>query len=125
MADVRPGADRQGQPARAYPQGRGAHPQLWLIFAYLTSRYFGLKAYGGIYSLFFAASNLGIGLGVLTMGVVHDRTGSYHAAAFIFGAALIVAFVLIASLGPYAYASRKVLAALKEMQPPPKDAVAT
>jgi MFS family permease len=90
--------------------------------AYLTSRYFGLKAYGAIYSIFFAASNLGIGLGVLTMGVIHDASGSYRPAVFVFGGALVVAFILIALLGPYAYASRKVLTAMHETSPAPKAA---
>jgi MFS family permease len=90
--------------------------------AYLTSRYFGLKAYGAIYSLFFAASNLGIGLGVLTMGVIHDQTGNYRLGTFVFGGALTIAFVLIALLGPYAYASRKALIAAQPAEPKPAGA---
>jgi MFS family permease len=79
--------------------------------AYLTSRYFGLRAYGSIYSLLFAASNIGIGLGLMTMGFVHDLAGSYRPMTFVFGTALAVSFVLIALLGPYQFASRKVLMA--------------
>lgn len=75
--------------------------------AYLTSRYFGLRAYGAIYSLFFAASNFGIGLGLITMGLAHDHFGSYRPMTFVFGAALIIASICIGCLGPYAYASRR------------------
>ena len=38
--------------------------------AYLISRYFGLRNFGAIYGLTFAASNLGIGVGVMAMGWV-------------------------------------------------------
>jgi MFS family permease len=79
--------------------------------AYLTSRYFGLRAYGGIYSLFFASSNVGIGVGLITMGLVHDYAGTYRPMTYVFGAALTIVFVLIALLGPYPFASRKVLMA--------------
>jgi len=79
--------------------------------AYLTSRYFGLRAYGSIYSLLFASSNIGIGVGLITMGFVHDQAGSYRPMTYVFGVALTVAFVLIALLGPYRFASRKVLMA--------------
>ncbi len=79
--------------------------------AYLTSRYFGLRAYGGIYSLFFGASNVGIALGVYSMGFCHDHFGSYHLMAYVFGGALAISSLCIALLGPYVYASRRVLIA--------------
>jgi MFS family permease len=75
--------------------------------AYLTSRYFGVKAYGAIYALYFGASNAGIATGLLLMGIVHDHAGSYRPMALIFGAALGVATVLVAFMGPYRYASRR------------------
>jgi MFS family permease len=77
--------------------------------AYLTSRYFGLKAYGGIYSLFFAASNVGIGVGLMTMGVAHDYFGSYRPMTYVFGGALALSSICIALIGPYAYASRRAI----------------
>ena len=77
--------------------------------AYLTSRYFGLRAYGSIYSMFYAASNVGIGIGLMTMGLVHDHVGTYRPMAYVFGAVLFVATLCIARLGPYAYASRAAL----------------
>jgi hypothetical protein len=47
----------------------------------------------------------------MTMGFVHDLAGSYRPMTFVFGTALAVSFVLIALLGPYQFASRKVLMA--------------
>jgi predicted MFS family arabinose efflux permease len=82
--------------------------------AYLTSRYFGLRAYGGIYSLLFAASNVGIGVGLITMGLVHDHAGSYRPMTYVFGIALAASFLFVALLGPYRFASRKVLLAASE-----------
>ena len=71
--------------------------------AYLVSRYFGLKAFGGIYGLTFAASNLGIGVGLIVMGLVHDLTGGYDAARYVFGATMAVSVLCIALLGPFTF----------------------
>jgi MFS family permease len=75
--------------------------------AYLTSRYFGLKAYGAIYAIFYSASSAGIALGLYGMGAAHDYFGSYRPMALIFGALLGVATLLVATMGPYRYASRR------------------
>jgi MFS family permease len=40
--------------------------------AYLISRYFGLRSFGALYGLTFAASNVGIAIGTFSMGKVHD-----------------------------------------------------
>jgi MFS family permease len=79
--------------------------------AYLTSRYFGLKAYGSIYGVLFASSTFGIGTGLMLMGLVHDFAGSYRPMKFVFGTALLISVVLVGLLGPYAFASRKALTA--------------
>jgi MFS family permease len=73
------------------------------IIAYLTSRYFGLRAFGEIYSWAFAAFALAGALGPLIMGTSFDRTGSYHGALVTFLAATLVAAVLMTRLGPYRY----------------------
>ncbi len=73
------------------------------IIAYLTSRYFGLRAFGEIYSWAFAAFALAGALGPLLMGASFDRTGSYRAALITFLVATLVATVLMTSLGPYRY----------------------
>ena len=73
------------------------------ICAYLTTRYFGLKHYGAIYGRFYASANLGIATGIMTMGIVHDMTGSYDLMGRIFPVAIGLVFVLFFFLPPYRY----------------------
>jgi MFS family permease len=73
------------------------------IIAYLTSRYFGLRAFGEIYSWAFAAFALAGALGPLVMGASFDRTGSYRVALVTFLAASVLAAALMTRLGPYRY----------------------
>jgi MFS family permease len=73
------------------------------IIAYLTSRYFGLRAFSEIYSWAFAAFALAGALGPLIMGASFDRTGSYRVALMTFLTATLVAAVLMTRLGPYRY----------------------
>jgi MFS family permease len=73
------------------------------IVAFATSRYFGLKSFGRIYGCFFAFFYVGIGLGPLTLGLAHDRTGSYSGILIwytVFCVAVTMTFLL---LGPYRY----------------------
>jgi len=74
--------------------------------AYLVSRYFGLRAFGGIYGLTFAASNIGIAVGTLALGKAHDIAQSYAPMRPIFGLCMATSVICIASLGPYVYARR-------------------
>jgi MFS family permease len=90
----------------AFVMGLGQGAEI-AFAAYLTSRYFGLKAYGAIYALYFGASNGGIACGLLLMGIVHDHAGSYRPMALIFGAALAIAVTLVSLMGPYRYESRR------------------
>jgi len=73
------------------------------IIAYLTSRYFGLRAFGEIYSWAFAAFALAGALGPLIMGAGFDLTGSYRVPLIAFLAATVIAVVLMTRLGPYRY----------------------
>jgi MFS family permease len=73
------------------------------IIAYLTSRYFGLRAFGEIYSCAFAAFALAGALGPLIMGAGFDLTGSYRIPLIAFLAATVIAVVLMTRLGPYRY----------------------
>jgi MFS family permease len=73
------------------------------IIAYLTSRYFGLRAFGKIYSSAFAAFALAGALGPLIMGKGFDLTGSYHVPLAAFFAATLLAAVLMTRLGPYRF----------------------
>jgi cyanate permease len=73
------------------------------IMAYLASRYFGLRAFGEIYSSVFAAFALAGALGPLMMGKGFDLTGSYRAPLMVFLAATLLAAGLMTRLGPYRY----------------------
>jgi cyanate permease len=73
------------------------------IIAYLTSRYFGLRAFGEIYSSAFAAFALAGALGPLIMGKGFDLTGSYRVPLMVFLAATLLAAGLMTRLGPYRF----------------------
>jgi MFS family permease len=73
------------------------------IIAYLTSRYFGLRAFGAIYSLLVAAFALAGALGPLAMGAGFDSTGSYRGTLIPFLLAALIAAVLMSRLGPYRF----------------------
>jgi MFS family permease len=75
--------------------------------AYLVSRYFGLKAFGGIYGLTFGASNAGIAVGTFAMGKVHDIAHNYDPIRAVFGTCLGISVLCIALLGPYIYNFQK------------------
>lgn len=74
--------------------------------AYLVSRYFGLRNFGAIYGLTFAASNIGIGIGILLMGFVRDQAGSYDPMRYIFGATMATALLCVIALRPFRFAPR-------------------
>jgi MFS family permease len=48
------------------------------VIAYLASRYFGLKSFGGLFGGLVAALSLGTAFGPLTSGATFDRFGSYE-----------------------------------------------
>jgi MFS family permease len=73
------------------------------IIAFLTGRYFGLRAFGKVYSSAFAAFALAAALGPLIMGAGFDRTGSYRGPLVAFIAANLLAAFLMSRLGPYRY----------------------
>lgn len=47
------------------------------VVAYLTSRYFGLRAYAAIYSVFYVCFSTGAGFAPLVFGVIRDRTQDF------------------------------------------------
>jgi MFS family permease len=77
------------------------------LIAYLIGRYFGLRAFGKVYSSAFAAFALAGALGPLLMGAGFDLTGSYRVPLIAFLAATTVAVVLMSRLGPYRYRPTK------------------
>ena len=76
------------------------------IIAYLTGRYFGLRAFGEIYGCAFASYVLGGALGPWLMGLGFDRTGSYQIILASFLVATAVAATMMLRLGPYRYHPR-------------------
>lgn len=73
------------------------------LIPFLVKHYFGLKAFGTIYGLYFSAYSLGGVVGPIVFGATFDRTGSYVAA--LLGAALACVFGVAAALtlGQYKY----------------------
>lgn len=71
------------------------------IFAYLTSRYFGVRHFGVLFGIVYSMVILGGGLGPLLSGTIFDRTGSYDMVAWIVLPLSIACAVLILTLGPY------------------------
>jgi MFS family permease len=68
---------------------------------YAVSRYFGLHAFGEIYSYIFAVFTLGGVIGPLLMGIGFDATGSYSLVLATFVIAALTAGGLMTRLGPY------------------------
>lgn len=73
--------------------------------AYLVSRYFGLKAFGAIYGMTFAASAIGNGTGLILLGIIRDQTGSYELGFYLVGGAISISVICIACLRPFIYSS--------------------
>ncbi len=76
------------------------------IIAYLTSRYFGLRAFGEVYGYAFASFVLAGALGPWLMGLGFDRSGSYGSILVGFLLATLVAAVLMTRFGPYRFRPR-------------------
>jgi len=78
--------------------GQGAEFDL---MAYMVSRYFGLRAFGEIYSYTFVAFGLGGVIGPFVMGAAFDATGSYGPMLGAFVVATLTTAGLMTRLGPY------------------------
>jgi MFS family permease len=71
------------------------------VMPYVVSRYFGLRAFGEIYSYTFALFTLGGVVGPPLMGAGFDATGSYRLVLGTFVIAALTAAGLMTRLGPY------------------------
>lgn len=71
------------------------------VLAYLTSRYFGLKAYSGLYSILYVFFALGSGIAPLIFGRIKDVTHGYGPALLASAIALPLAAALFLLLGRY------------------------
>lgn len=106
IALLRMGSGREAAFFGAFLVGLGMGAEVDII-AYLTSRYFGLRAFGEIYGYAFGAFVLAGGFGTFLMGAGFDWTGSYRAPLAGFFTATLAAVVLITRLGPYRYGARQ------------------
>jgi len=86
----------------AFLVGLGAGAEVDII-AFLTSRYFGLRAFGEIYGYAFATFAVAGALGPWLMGLGFDHTGSYGPVLVGFLIATLVAIAAMLKLGPYRY----------------------
>lgn len=80
--------------------GLGVGAEVDLI-AYLTSRYFGLKAFGEVYGYLFAIFCVGTALGPLLMGTGQTVLGSYDLVLLVFVGCMVVACLLMCCVGRY------------------------
>lgn len=71
------------------------------LLPYVLPRYFGLEAFGTLYAWIFAAAALGVGAGPYGMGIVFDRTHSYHDALLVYGIVALGVLVIVALLPRY------------------------
>jgi len=69
------------------------------LVPYLTARYFGLRAYGKIYSWMFIAFYAGVAVGPLLLGRIYDRDGHYDAGLLLAIPVLLAGVALVATLG--------------------------
>ncbi len=89
----------------AFLIGLGLGAEVDLI-AYMTSRYFGLRSFGEIYSYASAAFVLAGALGAYLLGVGFDARGSYFLPLAAFFIATFAAVLLITRLEPYRFRAR-------------------
>ncbi len=68
------------------------------VLGYLTSRYFGLKAFGRVYGIVFGGFMLGTAISPYFFGAIFDRTGTYQVALGISAALILVLCLLLALL---------------------------
>lgn len=80
--------------------GLGVGAEVDLI-AYLTSRYFGLKAFGEVYGYLFAIFCVGTALGPLLMGTGQTLLGSYDLVLLVFVGCMVAACLLMCCVGRY------------------------
>ena len=73
------------------------------LMSFLVTRYFGLRAFGALHGLLFAALVLGNAVGASALGWSFQFLQSYQPAFVVLELLLLVAMGLFATLGPYRY----------------------
>ena len=73
------------------------------VMSFLTARYFGPRAYGGIYGTMYAFFGLGSGIAPLVYGRAFDASRSFTGIVTLGAAAMLAGGLLLLLLGPYRY----------------------
>lgn len=76
--------------------------------AFMTAGYFGLRSFGKIYGLLYGIYGFGFGAGSFLGGMIFERTGSYAGVSVIFIVALLIAMILLLTMGRYTSFEPKV-----------------
>jgi sugar phosphate permease len=77
--------------------------------AYLTSRYFGPRAFGQIYGYNYSAYKLGSATGPLIMGLAYDATGRYDGVLWAMAGILLLGSALMLLLKPFPALPREAI----------------
>ena len=86
--------------AAAFGLGLAAGAELDLL-AFLTSRYFGVLHYGAVFGGIYAFFTVGSGLAPLLYARTYDALGTYRPIMLVAAGCLVVAILLLLSLGRY------------------------
>ena len=87
------------------------------VLAYVTSRYFGLRRYGVLFSIFLSIYACGVGSGASLLGFVYDLSHSYRPVLLGLSGSALVATLLVASIGrPRMYEEPKQIV-VKQTEP--------
>jgi predicted MFS family arabinose efflux permease len=84
------------------------------VVAYLTAAYFGIRNYSSNYALLFGLFAIGAGAAPVVAGAIFDWSGSYAVMLKLLIAALAIASVMMASLGPPKRAEQPALSICAE-----------
>lgn len=68
------------------------------LMGYLSSRYFGRRAFGALYSLVYSLFMIGSAFGPVTAGFAYDATGSYSTPLIVAASMMAVAAVILLTL---------------------------
>jgi len=84
------------------------------VLSYIIPRYFGIKSFGAIYGVIFAAFQLFAALGIVAVGICRSTFGGYSQALFALAFLLIVCALCFKTLGAYRFASHEPEPAIAE-----------
>lgn len=71
------------------------------LMGYLVARYFGMRAYSGLFGTIYVAFMLGAGFGPLLFGHMFDTRGNYDSVLLVATASLVIGALMLLTLGRY------------------------